>query len=62
MEVPYIFDKQPIIEIELTVRVLHAIHILKEIEQACEADSMPFIKISLLMELLLKLTPAFNDD
>lgn len=62
MEVPYIFDKQPIIEIELTIRVLHAIHILKEIEQAVKADSnAPLFKISLLMNYYQKLTPAFND-
>ena len=62
MEVPYIFEKQPIIEIELTVRVLHAIHILKEIEQAAKADSnAPLFKISLLMHYYQKLAPAFDD-
>lgn len=62
MEVPYTFDKQPVIEIELTVRVLHAIHILKEIEQVTKADSnTPLFKISLLMHYYQKLAPAFDD-
>lgn len=62
MEVPYTFDKQPVIEIELTVRVLHAIHILKEIEQVTKADSnTPLFKISLLMYYYQKLAPAFDD-
>lgn len=62
MEVPYIFDKQPVIEIELTIRVLHAIHILKEIEQSTKADSnAALFKISLLMRYYQKLAPAFDD-
>lgn len=62
MSVPYIFEKQPVIQIELTVRVLHAIHILKDIEKATEADSnAPLFKISLLMHYYQKLAPAFDD-
>lgn len=62
MRVPYIFEKQPVIEIELTVRVLHALHILKDIEKATKADSnTPLFKIILLMQHYQKLAPAFDD-
>ncbi|QQV65641.1 hypothetical protein ABCA12_0977 [Acinetobacter junii] len=62
MRVPYIFEKQPVIEIELTVRVLYALHILKDIEKATEAGSnTPLFKIILLMHHYQKLAPAFDD-
>ena len=62
MKVSYVFENQPVIEIDLTVRVLHALHILKVIEKGVEAGSnFPFFKIQLLMNYYLRLIPNFSD-
>lgn len=62
MKVDYVFENQPVIEIELTIRVLHALHVLKIIEDGIHADSKkPLFELQMLMNHYNHIIPNFDD-
>ncbi|MDM1763382.1 MULTISPECIES: hypothetical protein [unclassified Acinetobacter] len=62
MKTSYVFENQPLIEIELTIRVLHALHVLKEIENGLNHETKkPLYELQLLVNYFTKLIPNFND-
>lgn len=62
MKIPYAFENQPVIQIELTVRVLHALHILKFIENGIKENSKtPLFELQMLMNYYTQIIPNFND-
>lgn len=62
MKVPYVFENQPVIQIELTVRVLHGLHILKSIENGMQGESKtPLFELQMLMNYYTRIIPNFDD-
>lgn len=62
MKVSYVFESQPLIEIELTIRVLHSLCILKELENGLnELTKTSLYELQLLLGYFTRLIPNFRD-